>query len=273
MVSSSSIPPALSQAGRLLQALFYAWRGSSQCWDEFRYQHRPRSPGLNIGMYVGPGDAQDSSEWIPVKVFDVQNPSPPGKVILAWCGCEDPLFYMYEVVKKVLDRLLSSNVITNVEEVRVEIKPNRKYVYEYEKGVYLGGPQPEHYLYLVKTPDGNQYAVDLSGAQYGILDRPVMPWREYKDIYVQQVVEICDHGHYSMERSRNSVPERVKQASDMDDVIQDWCEQKELELGDLLTMGTGAGFDTARKEVCQAVSEGVKNGIRKRLAGEEVGAQ
>lgn len=272
MVDSSSIPPALSQAGHLLQALFYAWRGSSQRWDEFRYQRRPRSAGLNIGMHVGPGDAQDSSEWIPVKVFDVQDPSPPEKVILAWCGCEDPLSYMYEVVKKVFDRLLSTNVIINVEEVCVVMKSNQKYVFQHHKDVYVQEQEPEHHLYRVTTPNGNHYVVDLSGAQYGHFDRPVIPWREYEDSYVEQVMHIRDHGHHLMGCS-GDVSERVKQARDMDVAIQHWCGQKTLELGDLLTMPTGAEFDTARKEVCQAVSEGVKNGIRKRLAEEEAKAQ
>ncbi|PIA93365.1 hypothetical protein CB0940_04717 [Cercospora beticola] len=208
-----------------------------------------------------------AANGFPSKVFDVQDPSPPGKVILAWCGCEDPLSYMYEVVKKVFDRLLSTNVIIKVEELCVEIKPHRKYVYEYEQG-----PQPEHSLYLVKTPDGNQYAVDLSGAQYGILDRPVIPWREYNDSYVEKVMNIRGQG-YLLGRSGSSVTERVNQARDMDDAIKDWCEQTTLELGDLLTMATGAEFDSAREEVCQLVRKGVENGSRKRMAEEETNAQ
>ncbi|GIZ43521.1 hypothetical protein CKM354_000674500 [Cercospora kikuchii] len=268
MVGSPGPPPALSQAMDLLQAIFYAWRETNLRWKLYSYEPRKTGPGLDVSMHKAGQYSKDSNENVFAKFPDLQGLSLAGKAILAYNGCEDPPCFMHNTVEKVFDRLLAENVVTKVEEVRVYIRLTKKYVFEFYEGVRNDCGEPDHTLYRLETRSGDQFAVDFSGAQYGIFDGPIIPWHEYLDSYVEEVLDILDYGACLMRLSSGNEYEHIfVRARDMDAAIQDWCQQKEVGLGDVAMMGPGREFKIAQTEICQALTEGVRNGIRKRTAG------
>ncbi|KAF2217477.1 hypothetical protein CERZMDRAFT_92122 [Cercospora zeae-maydis SCOH1-5] len=267
MADSPNLPPALSQAGYFLQAIFYAWREVALRWKLRSYNHHEPGPGINVSIDTRSTYGQDDGGSIFDDFPNLQGPSPVGKIVLAYYGCGDALCFMYHVVKPVFDALLSDRIITKVEEVRVEIKLTKKFVFAVSEGAPHG--QAAHALYRVETLSGEQYAVDLSGPQYGILDRPVVPWTEYRDGYVEKVLAIVDFGqHFAQTSSMQAHEPTFVMARDMDEAIQHWCESKKLKLGDVLMMGGGREFEHAQAEICHAVSESVREGARKRMAEE-----
>ncbi|KAM3420213.1 hypothetical protein BST61_g3503 [Cercospora zeina] len=142
----------------------------------------------------------------------------------------------------------------------------KKYVFDIHEGVPRR--QAAHFLYRVETLSGEQYAVDLSGPQYGILERPVLTWAEYRDEYVENVLKIVGPGEAFAETSKDPNHAQIYvMARDMDEAVQHWCELNKIKLGDVSMMGSGREFENAQAEICRAVSEGVRDGARKRMAG------
>ncbi|KAK5709614.1 hypothetical protein LTR17_019643 [Elasticomyces elasticus] len=118
------------------------------------------------------------SDWSPLSGDDL-------RALWMWCACSDALFAMNKMVESALQ-----GVCSRVEEIRLAVDPSKNRIIMHGSRSYA---ELEHVVFCVTLRDGERYALDLTGAQYGQY-RPVMWWATCMRILDAKLLEILPLG-------------------------------------------------------------------------------
>ncbi|KAK4951399.1 hypothetical protein LTR10_010373 [Elasticomyces elasticus] len=134
------------------------------------------------------------SDWSPLSGDDL-------RALWTWCACSDALFTMNKMVESALKgfavrviRLSRANrvpgVCSRVQEMRLAVDPSKNRIIMHG---LRSQAELKHEVFCVTLRDGEQYALDLTGAQYGQY-RPVMRWTTCMRVLDATLVETSPLG-------------------------------------------------------------------------------
>ncbi|KAK5745147.1 hypothetical protein LTR17_001599 [Elasticomyces elasticus] len=118
------------------------------------------------------------SDWSPLSGDDL-------RALWTWCACSDALFTMNKMVESAL-----KGVCSRVEESRLAVDPSKNRIIMHGCRNHA---ELKHEVFCVTLRDGEKYALDLTGAQYGQY-RPVMRWTTCMRILDATLVETSPLG-------------------------------------------------------------------------------
>ena len=129
----------------------------------------------------------------------------------------------------------------------------------------LGKPIMSHLILRVSLKGGKDYAVDLSGAQFGFHE-PILPWTEYETQRIQkiQVVQppgkqksVIDNWRGFDDAGTMAALRNGKAIGDeMDEILDGWLRSEDAKLSAIMTLVTQA-YETKSSQILQALEDGM----------------
>ena len=130
-----------------------------------------------------------------------------------------------------------------------------------------------HFAWRVVSTRGNEYAIDVSGAQYGYHE-PLILWKEYESQRVQKIHVAADFGTMKSVRdgwrSRawnttahgGAVHLNMKPIGDeMDCIIKGWLQSEGTELAEMLRL-EGDTYKAKSSTLLKHLEDGLKGYVR-----------
>lgn len=134
----------------------------------------------------------------------------------------------------------------------------------------LRKPIVSHLILRVSLKGGNDYAVDISGAQYGFHE-PILPWTEYASQRIQRIrvthplgkqkSVIDDWRHFGDAGTMAALQNGKAVGDEMDKVLDGWLRSEDAKLAVIMRLGTQA-YEAKSSQVLEALDDGMAKFVK-----------
>ena len=148
----------------------------------------------------------------------------------------------------------------------------------------LGGPPIDlrkpimsHLILRISFKSGKDYAVDISGAQFGFHE-PVLPWAEYESQRVHKIKATYPLGHQKQVLDNMMFPNASMMASfqngkavgdEMDKVLDGWLRLENIKLAAIMKLGPQA-YEAKSGQVLEVLSESMAKFVKAGASNKKV---
>ena len=278
----------LFRAGKLVQDAFYESRE--------RHFNNNITSMVKKGdkMFIVDGPYEENSPIyfaFPDKLFKEDRDK---KAMLSWLSCNDSVVHMLDITLMGLDGkavycvrrtskdtalTMSAGIDCGKAEYRVRIRPE---LGRFDSGGLNQFDQPmphtihSHHLVWIKLRDGTQYALDVTGAQYGQMT-PVMLYSDYAEEFMEDYqyreelgfqkqylpASMRDDYHESDTTTLPVILELQEVNKDFDQSLREWCKISSVSVRDFLR-GSQAHYDKYSRELLDYLREKTLAGVARR---------
>ncbi|KAL1966245.1 hypothetical protein VTN77DRAFT_4598 [Rasamsonia byssochlamydoides] len=200
---------ALARAALLLQAIIYRIRLHA---SPLRFKS-VRIEGSIIFLEGFQFDGLDTQRHLKPFSVSLDGDRSLFEAVLVHMGCTEAMMYLHSFAQELLAGLCSK-----IEEVNVSmINPKLRFSLIHLNGHQIDLPNSFHNLYRVTLKNGEIWAVDTTGAQYGYAN-PLCPWRDFEQYRLGKINRVCEFGYirHQVYQSYGMFPERHMVAQEIE---------------------------------------------------------